>query len=72
MFSSERRQGGDLHSANEPCSLLSGESASDYLGVDPNRRSLNGTGGYVKAGRKGNAKWAFSETFNDRLGFDSE
>ncbi|WP_337940692.1 DUF5916 domain-containing protein [Parabacteroides sp.] len=47
------------------------ESASDYLGVDPNRRSLNGTGGYVKAGRKGNAKWAFSETFSwSSPGFD--
>lgn len=47
------------------------ESAADYLGVDPNRRSLNGTGGYVKAGRKGNAKWAFSETFSwSSPGFD--
>lgn len=47
------------------------ESASDYLGVDPNRRSQNGTGGYVKAGRKGNAKWAFSETFSwSSPGFD--
>jgi hypothetical protein len=39
-------------------------SSSDYLGVDMNRTSLNGTGGYVKAGRKGNAKWSFSETFS--------
>ena len=46
-------------------------SASGYLGVDPNRRSLNGTGGYVKAGRKGNAKWAFAETFSwSSPGFD--
>lgn len=46
-------------------------SASDYLGVDPDRRALNGTGGYVKAGRKGNAKWAFSETFSwSSPGFD--
>ena len=46
-------------------------SAVGYLGVDPDRRSLNGTGGYVKAGRKGNAKWAFSETFSwSSPGFD--
>lgn len=39
-------------------------SAQDYLGVNENKTSLNGTGGYLKIGRKGNAKWAFSETFN--------
>ena len=39
-------------------------SGNDYLGVDVNRTSLNGTGGYLKAGRKGNAKWTFSETFS--------
>jgi hypothetical protein len=39
-------------------------SGRDYLGVDENRTSLNGTGGYVKAGRKGNAKWSFTETFS--------
>ena len=39
-------------------------SGRDYLGVDENRTSLSGTGGYLKAGRKGNAKWAFSETFS--------
>ena len=39
-------------------------SGRDYLGVNENRTSLNGTGGYLKAGRKGNAKWAFSETFS--------
>jgi hypothetical protein len=37
--------------------------AEDYLGVDDNRTSLNGTSGYVKIGRKGNAKIYFSETF---------
>lgn len=40
------------------------ESAADYLGVDRNRTSLNGTGGYIKFGRRGNAKWNFTETFN--------
>ncbi|WP_102406182.1 DUF5916 domain-containing protein [Parabacteroides bouchesdurhonensis] len=47
------------------------KSSADYLGVDPNKTSLNGTGGYIKAGRKGNAKWAFSETFGwSSPGFD--
>lgn len=27
-------------------------SAAGYLGVDPDRRSLNGTGGYVKSGER--------------------
>ncbi|MDR1201067.1 MAG: carbohydrate binding family 9 domain-containing protein [Tannerellaceae bacterium] len=46
-------------------------SAAHYLGVDENRKSLNGTGGYVKVGRKGNAKWSFSEEFNwTSPGFD--
>ena len=46
-------------------------SSTDYLGVDPTRRSLTGTGGYVKVGRKGNAKWNFSETFTwSSPGFD--
>ncbi|MDR2810521.1 MAG: carbohydrate binding family 9 domain-containing protein [Tannerellaceae bacterium] len=39
-------------------------SASDYLSLNPARTSLSGTGGYVKAGRKGNSKWAVSETFS--------
>lgn len=46
-------------------------SSSGYLGVDPERRSLTGTGGYLKVGKKGNAKWAFSETFGwSSPGFD--
>jgi hypothetical protein len=39
-------------------------SSRDYLKVDENRTSLNGTGGYLKAGRKGNVKWSFSETLS--------
>ncbi|MDR1557646.1 MAG: carbohydrate binding family 9 domain-containing protein [Tannerellaceae bacterium] len=39
-------------------------SASDYLSLNTSRSSLNGTGGYVKAGRRGNSRWAFSETFS--------
>ncbi len=46
-------------------------SATDYLGVDYEKRSLTGTGGYVKVGRKGNSKWTFAETFSWRSpGFD--
>ncbi len=46
-------------------------TGAGYLGVDPNRTSLAGTGGYVKAGRKGNAKWTFSEKFGwSSPGFD--
>lgn len=42
-------------------------SAADYLGVDESRTSLNGGGGYVELGRKGNAKWQVS----DRLSYYS-
>ncbi len=72
MFSS-------LHGSENAITLLQSNavhyyqraSATDYLGVDPARTSLNGTGGYIKAGRKGNAKWAFSETFSwSSPGFD--
>lgn len=46
-------------------------SAAGYLGVDENRTSLNGTGGYVQVGRKGNSKWSFSEEFGwESPGFD--
>jgi hypothetical protein len=49
---------------NNPVHYYQRASAAGYLGVDERRTSLNGTGGYVKAGRKGNAKWSFSEEFN--------
>mgnify|MGYP001032058566 CR=1 FL=1 len=39
-------------------------SSQSYLGVKNDRGSLGGTGGYVTIGRKGNAKWFFSETFS--------
>jgi hypothetical protein len=56
---------------NNPVHYFGRESATDYLGVDETRTSLNGTGGYVQAGRKGNARWAFSETFGwSSPGFD--
>ncbi|MDH6358049.1 DUF5916 domain-containing protein [Parabacteroides sp. PF5-9] len=46
-------------------------TSNRYLGVDPNRTSLSGTGGYLTVGRKGNAKWTFAETFGwSSPGFD--
>jgi len=39
-------------------------SSQDYLNIDYKSTSLKGTGGYLKVGRKGNAKISFSETFN--------
>lgn len=51
--------------------LYQRESSAGYLGVDPDRTRLTGTGGYLKAGRKGNARWNFSETFSwSSPGFD--
>jgi len=38
-------------------------SAQDYLGIDLTRTSLSGSGGFLKIGRRGNAKWTFAETF---------
>lgn len=47
------------------------ESGADYLNLNPDSRSMQGTGGYVKVGKKGNAEWNFSETFSwSSPGFD--
>lgn len=47
------------------------ESGADYLNLNPDSRSLQGTGGYIKVGKKGNAEWNFSETFSwSSPGFD--
>ncbi len=40
------------------------ESGADYLNLNPDKTSLNGTGGFVKIGKKGNAQWNFSEVFS--------
>ncbi|MDR1332246.1 MAG: carbohydrate binding family 9 domain-containing protein [Tannerella sp.] len=72
MFSSLQgsREAIELLQLN-PVHYFGRESATDYLGVDNTRTSLNGTGGYVQVGRKGNAKWAFSENFGwSSPGFD--
>ncbi len=47
----------------DPVHYYQRASAQDYLEVDPTRQSLSGTGGYLKLGRKGNARWTFAETF---------
>ncbi len=47
------------------------ESGHDYLDLDPNATKMQGTGGYVKVGKKGNAQWNYSQTFNwSSPGFD--
>ena len=47
------------------------QSAQDYLGVDPNRTSLSGSGGWLEIGRKGTEKWLFTESFGwSTPGFD--
>ncbi|MGV3763822.1 DUF5916 domain-containing protein [Parapedobacter sp.] len=46
-------------------------SGADYLSLNPGSRSMQGTGGYVKVGKKGNAQWNFSELFSwSSPGFD--
>ncbi|MEG1648637.1 MAG: DUF5916 domain-containing protein, partial [Rikenellaceae bacterium] len=44
-----------------PVHYFQRESAAKYLTVDPNRKSLSGTGGYLEIGKKGNDKWNFAE-----------
>lgn len=40
------------------------ESGAGYLNLSPDMRALQGTGGYLKIGKKGNAQWNFSQTFS--------
>lgn len=47
------------------------ESGARYLNLNPDENSLQGTGGYVKVGKKGNAQWNYSQTFTwSSPGFD--
>jgi len=47
------------------------ESGADYLNLNSDKNNLQGTGGYVKVGKKGNAQWNFSQTFSwSSPGFD--
>lgn len=40
------------------------ESGRGYLSQDSTLTNLQGTGGYLKIGKKGNAQWNFSESFS--------
>lgn len=47
------------------------ESGTSYLDLNPEKKSLQGTGGYVKAGKRGNAQWNYAQTFSwSSPGFD--
>lgn len=47
------------------------ESGTRYLNLNPGSTSMQGTGGYIKVGKKGNAQWNFSQTFSwSSPGFD--
>ena len=67
-----------LHGSKEAITLLQQrparyyqrESAQDYLGVDPNRTSLSGTGGWLEFGHRG-THWFLTETVGwSSPGFD--
>lgn len=46
-------------------------SGADYLNLDPHKTNLQGTGGFVKFGKRGNAQWNFSQTLSwSSPGFD--
>ncbi|SFS72403.1 hypothetical protein SAMN05660206_104126 [Sphingobacterium wenxiniae] len=47
------------------------ESGADYLQINPSSTSMQGTGGYLKAGKRGNAQWNYSQLFSwSSPGFD--
>src|SRR5690606_1119176 len=47
------------------------ESGARYLDLNPSSRSMQGTGGYIKVGKKGNAQWNFSQIYSwSSPGFD--
>ena len=47
------------------------ESGADYLNLDPDKTALQGTGGYIKVGKRGNAQWNFSQIYSwSSPGFD--
>jgi len=47
------------------------ESAASYLNLNPEETTMQGSGGYIKAGKKGNAQWNYSQTFSwSSPGFD--
>lgn len=60
-----------LNTKMNPTHYFHRESGVDYLNLDPDKNSLQGTSGYIKAGKKGNAQWNFSQTLSwSSPGFD--
>src|SRR5690606_17007239 len=60
-----------LHTKMNATHYFHRESGANYLNLNPSDNKLQGTGGYVKIGKRGNAQWNFSETFNwSSPGFD--
>lgn len=59
-----------FHTKRNPTHYYHRESG-DYLNLNPSDKNLNGTGGYIKVGKRGNAQWNFSQLFNwSSPGFD--
>lgn len=52
-----------LHTKRNATHYYHRESAG-YLDEDTSDKNLNGTGGYIKIGKRGNAQWNFSQIFN--------
>ncbi|WP_400263367.1 DUF5916 domain-containing protein [Sphingobacterium sp. SG20118] len=60
-----------LHTKMNATHYYQRESGANYLNLDPDKNNLQGTGGYVKIGKKGNAQWNFAQTFSwSSPGFD--
>jgi len=38
-------------------------ASAEHVRFDPTRRSLSGSGGFLKVGRRGNAQWTYAKTF---------
>src|SRR5690625_1294998 len=59
-----------LHIKKNPTHYYHRQSG-DYLDLNPSDTKLQGTGGYLKAGKRGNEQWNFSQIFNwSSPGFD--
>src|SRR5690625_2796707 len=52
-----------LHIKKNPTHYYHRQSG-DYLDLNPSDTKLQGTGGYLKAGKRGNEQWNFSQIFN--------
>lgn len=60
-----------LNTRMNPTHYFHRESGADYLDVNTHNNTLQGTGGFIKVGKRGNAQWNFSQTFSwSSPGFD--